>query len=177
MFLNENKILTLMMIMKNKSHKSELLLGMKKNGFGKGKWNWFGGKVEKEEAIYKAAVREVKEECGLDIITAKFMGLITFEYEIDKKVPMHVHIFQTSEFKGNPIETEEMRPQWFNTDNIPYDEMWKDDQYWYPFLFQNKYFYGKFLFGDYEHIISHELYEISEQELSNLQKKIVNHYL
>ncbi len=150
---------------------------MKKHGFGKGKWNGFGGKVEKMEGIYNAAVREVKEECDLEIIKAKFVGLITFEYEIDKKLPMHVHIFKTEEFKGNPIETEEMIPEWFNLDKIPYEKMWKDDVYWYPYLFADKYFYGKFLFSDYENIISHYLTELKEDELFEIQKKIANHDL
>ena len=25
-----------------------------------------------------------------------------------------------------------MKPQWFNTDNIPFDAMWEDDPYWLP---------------------------------------------
>ena len=40
---------------------------MKKRGFGAGKWNGFGGKVEPGETIVEAAVREVKEECGYDV--------------------------------------------------------------------------------------------------------------
>jgi len=38
----------------------EILLGMKKRGFGKGKWNGFGGKVEKNESIPAAAQRGVQ---------------------------------------------------------------------------------------------------------------------
>ena len=32
-----------------------------------GKWNGFGGKVEANEGILEGAIREVKEECGLDL--------------------------------------------------------------------------------------------------------------
>jgi 8-oxo-dGTP diphosphatase/2-hydroxy-dATP diphosphatase len=38
---------------------------MKKRGFGKGKWNGFGGKVEEGECIEDSAIRELEEECGL----------------------------------------------------------------------------------------------------------------
>ena len=34
-----------------------ILLGMKKRGFGSGKWNGFGGKVEPNETIEDAAKR------------------------------------------------------------------------------------------------------------------------
>lgn len=179
MLLNDKKILTLMMILKkaNPNSNPKILLGMKKKGFGQGKWNGFGGKVEKNEGIFDAAVREVKEECGLEILNAKFVGFITFEYEIDKKAPMHVHIFKSEEFAGDPIETAEMIPQWFEIDEIPYEKMWKDDVYWYPYLFADKYFYGKFLFSDYENILSYNLKESEQTELIEIQKKIANHDL
>ena len=37
-----------------------VLLGMKKKGFGAGRWNGFGGKVELNEPIDVAAAREVR---------------------------------------------------------------------------------------------------------------------
>lgn len=36
---------------------SQILLGMKKRGFGQGKWNGFGGKIEQGETIAEGAVR------------------------------------------------------------------------------------------------------------------------
>lgn len=36
---------------------SRILLGLKKKGFGEGKWNGFGGKVETGESIETAAIR------------------------------------------------------------------------------------------------------------------------
>ena len=36
---------------------SEILLGLKKRGFGKNKWNGFGGKVEKGESVLQGAIR------------------------------------------------------------------------------------------------------------------------
>ena len=51
----KNKLLTLVMIIKN----DQLLLGMKKRGFGANRWNGFGGKVEIGETILEAATRYV----------------------------------------------------------------------------------------------------------------------
>jgi 8-oxo-dGTP diphosphatase / 2-hydroxy-dATP diphosphatase len=36
---------------------NKILLGLKKRGFGKGKWNGFGGKLEKDENIIECAKR------------------------------------------------------------------------------------------------------------------------
>ena len=52
---------------------SLILLGMKKRGFGTGKWNGFGGKVEAGESNEQAALRELKEESS---IIAKVCGEI-----------------------------------------------------------------------------------------------------
>ena len=42
-----------------------VLLGMKKRGFGQGRWNGFGGKVAPGETIDAAASRELREEAGI----------------------------------------------------------------------------------------------------------------
>ena len=47
------KVLTLAFIRDG----GRLLLGMKKRGFGAGKWNGFGGKVDLGETILQGAVR------------------------------------------------------------------------------------------------------------------------
>ena len=51
--------------------KKQILLAMKKRGFGEGKWNGAGGKVETGETIIQAASRELGEETGIEIIPEK----------------------------------------------------------------------------------------------------------
>ncbi|MEK6845806.1 MAG: NUDIX domain-containing protein, partial [Nanoarchaeota archaeon] len=46
--------------------RDEVLLGMKKRGFGIGKYNSFGGKLKLGETIEEAALREVKEDGGIE---------------------------------------------------------------------------------------------------------------
>lgn len=54
-----------------------------------------------------------------------------------------------------------MLPKWFNSNEIPYDKMWKDDILWYPILLKNKLFKAYFLFGDdQESIIKYDLNEV-----------------
>ena len=42
-----------------------ILLAMKKRGFGEGKWNGVGGKVNEGETVEAAAIRETEEEIGV----------------------------------------------------------------------------------------------------------------
>ncbi len=123
----------------------KILLGMKKKGFGVGRWNGFGGKVEIGEAIDAAAAREVREEAGINPLDIKKVGILEFEFQNDSKV-MEVHIFSATKFSGDPVESDEMRPQWFDINKIPFDDMWSDDRYWLPMVIQGKKFTGRFLF-------------------------------
>ncbi len=152
-------ILTLSMVCKD----GQMLLAMKNKGLGVGRWNGFGGKVEEGESIEEAAIRELYEEVSLKASKLDKLGVLEFSFQSNDMV-LEVHTFRIDEFEGEPIESEEMsKPQWFDFDDIPYSQMWSDDEYWIPLLIENKKFKGKFLFDrpsdpDYAaKIIEHEL--------------------
>ncbi|MCK5465927.1 8-oxo-dGTP diphosphatase [Candidatus Parcubacteria bacterium] len=150
------KILTLCIIRQH----PKILLGMKKRGHGEGKWNGFGGKVERGETIEEATVRETKEEAGIEVSRINKLGILEFEYQ-DGSGNMEVHIFYVKEFKGSPAESEEMKPRWFDVSEIPYNQMWADDKYWLPMFLGGKKFKGKFLFDESNKIIDHTLSELN----------------
>ncbi len=50
-----------------------------------------------------------------------------------------------------------MKPQWFSTENIPYDKMWLDDQYWWPYFLKNINFIGYFKYRGYDKILSYDI--------------------
>lgn len=52
--MSARKLLTLVLV---RNDVGDILLGLKKRGFGEGKWNGFGGKVEPGETIHQAAAR------------------------------------------------------------------------------------------------------------------------
>ncbi|MFA7252553.1 MAG: 8-oxo-dGTP diphosphatase [Candidatus Paceibacterota bacterium] len=125
------KVLTLCVPVKD----GKILLGMKKRGFGVGRWNGFGGKVESGETIEQGALREIGEETGITDGVLEKRGVLDFSFQNDEKV-LEVHIFKLTHFIGEPIETEEMRPEWFSLDSIPFSQMWSDDEYWFPLFFR-----------------------------------------
>ncbi len=145
---------------------NQILLGMKKRGFGEGRWNGFGGKLGEGETIEQAAIREMQEEVGIVPLDLEERGVLNFEFENDPKI-LEVHIFRVTKFSGRPTESEEMRPQWFATDKIPFEQMWSDDIHWIPLLLADKKFKGTFLFdkpstAEYSaKIISQQLTEVS----------------
>ncbi len=120
----------------------EILLGMKKRGFGRGKWNGFGGKLEPGETIEEGAIRELWEESGVVTKSLKRLGYLVFNMLESGKV-MRVHVYESWEFENEAVESEEMRPQWYKESEIPYKSMWPDDEYWFPYMLEQKPFIGR----------------------------------
>lgn len=133
---------------------------MKKRGFGEGRWNGYGGKIEGNETLEENVIREMQEECGITPIKFEKRGVLYFEFQEMPEQIYEVNVFAIDEYQGELVETEEMKPQWFDVDDLPWDKMWPDDLYWYPLFFAGKKFEGNFLFDGQDKIIRHELEEI-----------------
>ncbi len=149
------KILTLVLI----HQEDKILLGMKKRGFGAGKWNGFGGKIEEGETIEEAARRELFEEASLTVETLEKMGVIDFHESGSEKV-LEVHIYKARNFSGEPEESEEMMPKWHSVNELPFDKMFPDDIHWMPLFLADKKFGGECFFDENYKIINHTIKEI-----------------
>lgn len=126
---------------------NRVLLIRKKRGLGAGKINGPGGKLEKGETPVQCAIREVQEELGISIGEPAGRGELRFQF-IDG-YSIHVHVYLSDSFTGNPIETDEAIPLWFDLSEIPYEEMWADDIIWLPRILNGDCVNGSFVFdGD-----------------------------
>ncbi|MDB5165409.1 MAG: 7,8-dihydro-8-oxoguanine triphosphatase-like [Candidatus Saccharibacteria bacterium] len=142
---------------------NRILLAMKKRGFGVNRWNGVGGKVEADESLEMAMVRETQEEIGVTPINYKKVGDIRFD-EFFKGEPtlMHVHVFVANQWEGSPTETEEMKPAWFDVNNIPYAQMWPDDPYWLPLVVDGYKVSADFTLDENDVIISSDVQKVEE---------------
>lgn len=158
------KIATLNFLFKAKSDKKinldkpllmypdiEILLAMKKRGFGEGKYNGIGGKVGdkiKDETVLQASAREIQEEIGVQVNEHNFLEMAQLQFNFIGKPEwdLYVHVFFINNWEGEPIETEEMRPQWFSIQEIPYNKMWEDDILWLPHVLMGKKLEANFVF-------------------------------
>ncbi len=112
----------------------EVLLGLKKTGFGSGRWVGLGGHVEEGEKPVAAAVREVEEESGLLVSadTLAHMAALTFLFPARPAWDQTADVYTTGVWQGEPAESEEVAPRWFRHDQLPLDGMWDDARYWLP---------------------------------------------
>lgn len=138
------KIVTLAYPIRN----GRVLLGMKKRGLGRGWLNGFGGHVELGEAAHDAAVRELKEECGLIAGQIEHVGTVDFHY--NDKEDLRAQVFLVKTWAGEIIETEEMMPHWFSMDDLPFGAMWTDDKHWLPYALTGWRVNAKFTFDGEE---------------------------
>lgn len=112
----------------------QVLLAMKKRGFGAGKWNGYGGKVQEGETPKTAAAREVQEESSLVVLEADLEQVAVVHFFFDEKAVFECFVYIARSWQGEPVETEEMRPQWYPISQIPFEEMWAADAKWIPLV-------------------------------------------
>jgi 8-oxo-dGTP diphosphatase len=132
----------------------EILLIRKKRGFGAGKINGPGGKIDPGETALESALRETHEELGILPLGAEQRGELHFQFR--DGFSLHCLVFVAYHFDGEPEETDEAIPLWTPLDAIPYGEMWADDRYWLPLLIRGESFIGYFEF-DGEELLSREI--------------------
>lgn len=97
-----------------------VLLGRRKGSHGEGEFAFPGGHLEHMESFVDCAIREVAEECGLEIQNIRF----GFLANVTKYAPKHyVHIGLYAEWKnGEPRVLEEDRSEewrWYPLDDLP----------------------------------------------------------
>jgi 8-oxo-dGTP diphosphatase/2-hydroxy-dATP diphosphatase len=139
----------------------KVCLGLKKFGYSKGKWNGFGGKIKPGETPEQAAAREVLEESEAVIQISDLKKVAIFYYH-EPQGDWNVTVFLCNKFDGTPQESKEMRPEWFETDSLPLNDMWENDSLWLNKLFSgNKLLKGEFWHDKNGKVIKYELNEVS----------------
>lgn len=136
-----------------------ILLAMKKRGFGKGRWNGVGGKPKTNEALIQCARREAREEIKVEVGKLNKIGMIRFRFKFKKEFDQNVHFYICEKWQGSPSESGEMKPRWFSTDKIPYSKMWPDDKFWMPIALRDRRFEGSIIFAQNDIILENLILE------------------
>ncbi|MCR5731528.1 MAG: 8-oxo-dGTP diphosphatase [Sphaerochaetaceae bacterium] len=140
----------------------KLLFIEKKRGLGNGYFNAPGGHIEEDETAIEAAIRETKEETGLDIENPHFRGILRFQFA--NGIREIGYVFFADNAKGELKECDEARPFWQDKESLPYENMWEDDRLWLPGALEGKRFEANFVFDDRKMIDSKVIWLDEEEE-------------
>lgn len=79
------------------------------------KWEFPGGKVEQDEAIEEALIREFSEELG--VTTSDWQPFITIPWHYET-VSVRLHVFKSTQVFGEPYGKEGQAVEWFSLDEL-----------------------------------------------------------
>jgi 8-oxo-dGTP pyrophosphatase MutT (NUDIX family) len=143
----------------------KVLLGLRKKvslGMGQGVLSGIGGKVGdtpelRGETNEEALVREILEEVAIGIFSYRLLGHVRFLNPSKPEWNQEVFAYTVDTWGGNPVETEVIKPMWFDIAALPVERMWKDNRYWVPRVLEGKKVEAIFLFDENHKIQEYEI--------------------
>lgn len=133
-------------------------LGLKLKRIGVGTRVGFGGRVKEGETLEEAAIRELQEECGLIISVDQLQPvgwLIVHNPHYEAKLGvLRIRVFTISEWEGVPRPSDEMVPDWFALDRLPWDKMRESERYWLPPVLAGCRVKAKILYDEDEQLVN-----------------------
>jgi 8-oxo-dGTP diphosphatase len=116
----------------------QVLLGLRKKvswGLGDNLVSGIGGKIGdipglENETKKEALVREFEEEIKVTPTKFEEMGVVKFVFPHKPKWNSLVYVYRITEWSEEPVETEVIKPEWYDKDNLPLEKMWDDNRLW-----------------------------------------------
>lgn len=125
-----------------------------------GMWDAPGGKIEPGESPEQAAVREMREESGLEIKGPRLRAVMTFRnlFGNDWKV----HLFSAEDYDGELVsENREGSLRWIDDKDFFSLNLCDSDRVFVPLLDKHDYFEAEFVHGRDEKLVD---YKINSQQ-------------
>ena len=112
----------------------------KENDLNRDKWVGIGGKFEDGESPEECNNREVLEETGLTLNSARYCGIVTFVS--DKWETEYIHIFHSDNFSGTVKECDEGVLEWVKKENLYTMPIWEGDKIFLRLIEENSPFFS-----------------------------------
>ena len=108
-------------------------LAPKNKKIGVGLLFGYGGKVETDETIIQAALREIRQESLVEVTSRDLVHMTVIDFLKEREHMFQCHIFLVTRWAVEPKETEEMGiPELHARNNLPLNRMLPGDAIWLP---------------------------------------------
>ncbi len=97
----------------------------KKNDVNQDKYIGIGGKFENGETPLQCALRETREETGLEVLNYTYRGIVYFSCPPYPDEIMH--LFTATEFEGELLECDEGDLMWLEKEKLKELPLWEGD--------------------------------------------------
>lgn len=112
------------------------LLLRKNSGGNLGKWIGVGGHMEENESPWDCIRREVAEETGMTLHSARFCGIVTFVSDCWEGEQMF--LFTSDDFSGETGECDEGELRWIADEEMDALPTWEGDRIFLRLLQQGE---------------------------------------
>ena len=112
----------------------------KENDVNKDKWVGIGGHFEENESPEECLLREVLEETGLQLISYRFRGIITFIS--DRWDTEYMHLFTADKFSGSIGACDEGELCWVEKSKVNELPIWEGDKIFFRLLQERQDFFS-----------------------------------
>lgn len=112
----------------------------KENDINKDKWVGVGGHFEESETPEECLLREVREETGLELISWKLRGIITFITDVYPTE--YMFLYTAYEYTGELIECNEGNLEWVKKSEVCNLPIWEGDKVFFKLLESQEEFFS-----------------------------------
>ena len=112
----------------------------KENDENKDKWIGIGGKFLPGESPEDCMLREAKEETGLELISWRYRGIVTFVS--DEWGTEYMHLFTADSWSGELIDCDEGELEWIDRVQLRKLSLWEGDRIFLDLLEKDEPFFS-----------------------------------
>lgn len=120
-----------------------------------GQWVGPGGKIEKDEAPYECAIREVREETGFETHRILLRGIVSIVMPTIPQ-PCMQFLFAVTDFSGQLVADErEGTLHWWPVDEVQHLSMPQDVSVWMPHILDmhESFYQAKYVYDTHWHLV------------------------